>query len=144
MRRHSALVAILVVCLHVPASSAQPGSRLEWVHRSWTIEDGLPQNTVTAIAQTADRYLWLGTVKGLVRFDGLRFVGFETATATGLAGDRITVLEAGTNGDLWIGTEQGGVSRYDGHRFIDLAEKGLGGVDYVYDIEIGPGVDCLT
>ena len=40
----------------------------------WTQEQGLPQNTISAIAQTADGYLWLGTDEGLARFDGYEFV----------------------------------------------------------------------
>ena len=39
----------------------------------WRADDGLPQSTVTSIAQTADGYLWLGTQNGLVRFDGVSF-----------------------------------------------------------------------
>ncbi|HLE56889.1 MAG TPA: two-component regulator propeller domain-containing protein, partial [Rhodothermia bacterium] len=80
-----------------------------FVHRSWTVEQGLPQNTVTAIARTTDGYVWLGTVKGVVRFDGVRFVAFERATTPGLADDRVTKLLATSSGDLWIGTEWGGV-----------------------------------
>src|SRR5262245_16910295 len=43
----------------------------------WQREDGLPQNSVTTIKQTADGYLWLGTQDGLVRFDGIRFQLFD-------------------------------------------------------------------
>jgi len=45
--------------------------------RNWQTDDGLPQNPVWAIAQTADGYLWVGTQQGLVRFDGARFVPLE-------------------------------------------------------------------
>src|SRR5688572_19685637 len=44
---------------------------------TWTTADGLPQNSVTAMAQTTDGYLWLGTFNGLVRFDGTRFTVFD-------------------------------------------------------------------
>ena len=40
---------------------------------AWQTEDGLPQNSVTAVVQTRDGYLWLGTYSGLARFDGARF-----------------------------------------------------------------------
>ena len=36
----------------------------------WQIDDGLPQNSVWAITQTHDGYLWVGTQQGLARFDG--------------------------------------------------------------------------
>ncbi len=45
---------------------------------SWTTENGLPQNSVNDILQTRDGYLWLATHGGLVRFDGVRFVVFDT------------------------------------------------------------------
>jgi hypothetical protein len=41
--------------------------------RIWQADDGLPQNSVHAIAQTADGYLWVGTHEGLTRFNGIRF-----------------------------------------------------------------------
>jgi CheY-like chemotaxis protein len=51
---------------------------------SWTTDDGLPQNTVSAILQTRDGYLWLATAGGLVRFDGLRFTVFDKSNTKGL------------------------------------------------------------
>src|SRR5258708_2348790 len=48
----------------------------EWVERSWHPEDGLPQDSVNAIVQTQDGFLWVGTSAGLARFDGVRFRKF--------------------------------------------------------------------
>ena len=45
-----------------------------WVARVWQLDDGLPDNNITGIAQTREGYLWLGTHRGLVHFDGVRFV----------------------------------------------------------------------
>lgn len=45
----------------------------EWLAQSWQTEDGLPDNNVGGVAQTADGYLWVGMPTGLARFDGLRF-----------------------------------------------------------------------
>jgi ligand-binding sensor domain-containing protein len=44
---------------------------------SWTTDNGLPHNWIRAIHQTRDGYLWLPTLDGLVRFDGVRFQGFQ-------------------------------------------------------------------
>ena len=123
-----AVAALLCQTVAVAAQSADesPG----FVHRSWTAEDGLPQNTVTAIARTTDGYVWLGTVKGVVRFDGVRFVAFERATTPGLADDRVTQLLATASGDLWIGTEWGGVGLHSKGMFTSYL--GDGGVSEHY------------
>src|SRR5882762_2251465 len=53
-------------------------------------DSGLPQNTVRTILQTRDGYLWFGTQDGLVRFDGVKFVTFNTANTKGLGSNRFT------------------------------------------------------
>src|SRR6202050_5216684 len=72
----------------------------------WTQEQGLPQNTISAIAQTADGYLWLGTDEGLARFDGYDFTIFNKANGD-LPSNSITALAAAPGGALWIGTTDG-------------------------------------
>src|SRR4029453_4457243 len=78
----------------------------------WLTRDGLPQNSVKAIAQTRDGYLWLGTWGGLARFDGVRFTIFNRANPPGLRTSRITALAEDAEGNLWIGTAAGGLSRF--------------------------------
>ncbi len=51
-------------------------------------DNGLPQSSVTAIVQTRDGYLWLGTSGGLVRFDGVKFTVFDVGNAEGLKSNR--------------------------------------------------------
>src|SRR4051812_16376549 len=51
----------------------------EWLVKTWETEDGLPGNSVTAMVQTPDGYLWFGTFNGLVRFDGVKFKVFTPA-----------------------------------------------------------------
>jgi diguanylate cyclase (GGDEF)-like protein len=79
----------------------------QYVQSSWKSDAGLPQNSIHAIAQTTDGYLWLGTEEGLVRFDGIRFRVFSHRKFPGLVSDYIRALAAGTNGNLWIGTDSG-------------------------------------
>ena len=43
----------------------------------WTSKEGLPENAVISVIQTRDGYLWLGTLNGLVRFDGTHFTVFN-------------------------------------------------------------------
>jgi ligand-binding sensor domain-containing protein len=49
----------------------------QYVHGHWDTESGLPQNSVSAVLQTRDGYIWAGTQEGLVRFDGVRFTVFN-------------------------------------------------------------------
>lgn len=91
--------------------------RLEggWVIRSWGTTAGLPQNSVNAIVQTRDGYLWLATRDGLARFDGVRFTAF--GLADGLPSVEISTLLEDRRGTLWVGTSGGGLSRRVEDRF---------------------------
>ncbi len=89
----------------------------------WTTEKGLPQNSVTAITQTRDGYLWLGTFGGLARFDGVKFTVFDTGNTPGLRSNRIVSLFEDRAGNLWIGTEHGGLTRYAQGRFTTWTTK---------------------
>ena len=97
---------------HAPAIALDPAKALtQFTHSVWVMEDGLPQNSIRAIAQTADGYLWLGTGAGLVRFDGVRFTVFNRANTPALLTNAVTALLAARDGSLWIGTYGGGVTR---------------------------------
>lgn len=71
------------------------------------MENGLPQNTITALLQTRDGYLWLGTESGLVRFDGNSFQIYDHNSDAGMPGNDICCLLEGSDGALWIGTSEG-------------------------------------
>ena len=76
----------------------------------WAAEDGLPDSSVTAIAQTPDGYLWIGTYNGLVRFDGVRFVTFDPANTPALGHARVQALSVDNEGTLWINTFDGSLT----------------------------------
>ena len=83
----AALLAAVVAGLYPSAALALDPHRSlhQYVHRVWQTEHGLPQNTVFAIAQTPDGYLWVGTQEGLGRFDGVRFTIFDPTNTPALA-----------------------------------------------------------
>lgn len=83
-----------------------------YVRHNWQTEDGLPQNSVNAIAQTPDGYLWLGTESGLARFDGAQFTNFDKSNTHVFVSSMITSLLADRDGTLWIGTHGGGLVCY--------------------------------
>ena len=77
---------------------------------SWSNEEGLPQSSVIAMVQTRDGYLWLGTTKGLVRFDGNEFAIFNEFNTPGLNSDQIVFLYEDRHTNLWVGTDTAGVA----------------------------------
>jgi signal transduction histidine kinase/ligand-binding sensor domain-containing protein len=92
----------------------------------WTVEDGLPGNTLSAVAATRDGYLWAAGLNGIARFDGVRFVRFRLGD--GLTSLQIQHLLEDRTGRLWIGTEDGGVILREGGYFRAFAKtNGLGG-----------------
>ena len=84
----------------------------QFVHHSWGVSDGLPQNSINAIAKTNDGFLWLGTQEGLVRFDGSVFTVYNRSSEDALRSDDIRVLKLDARNVLWIGTRGGGLARY--------------------------------
>jgi PAS domain S-box-containing protein len=83
----------------------------QFAREVWSERDGLPQNFVNALAQTPDGYLWLGSERGLVRFDGLRFTVFTREETPGLSSSWARSLHADADGTLWIGTGGEGLVR---------------------------------
>lgn len=114
-------------------ASPMPGSTQlqldrQYIKTVWTAEDGLPQNSVNAILQTRDGYLWLGTFGGLARFDGVKFTVFNSGNTPGLKNNRILSLYEDRAGTLWIGTDTGEVmSLKDGKASTFTAADGLPG-----------------
>ncbi len=103
----------LLLCGFVSTFSAaadvagQPGSH--FIVDSWSTREELPQSSVISVIQTRDGYLWLGTLNGLVRFDGIRFTVFDEEKTPGLNSDRIIYLFEDSHTNLWIGTDTSGV-----------------------------------
>ncbi len=79
------------------------------IHESWSLEQGLPQNVVTAIAQTPDGYIWLGTQSGLVRFNGVSYVLYDRYNTPAFRNEFIRRLCVADDSTLWISTDHGGV-----------------------------------
>src|SRR6266850_2136713 len=83
----------------------------------WTSEKGLRSSSVTAIAQTPDGYLWVGTYNGLARFDGVRFVRFDPSDTPALPKARIRRLYMDPAGTLWINTYDGSLVSFRDRKF---------------------------
>jgi signal transduction histidine kinase/ligand-binding sensor domain-containing protein len=115
-------VVALAAWLASAAYALDPVKTLTQYSRTiWTQERGLPQDTIRAITQTKDGYLWLGTDEGLARFDGYEFVVFNK-TSGDLPDNSITALAAANDGGLWIGTPNG-LTLYREGRFRTFSVK---------------------
>jgi ligand-binding sensor domain-containing protein/signal transduction histidine kinase len=104
------LAAVMALCPPAVADSFQV--------RSWYTENGLPDNTITALAQTPDGYLWVGTPAGLVRFDGESFkltraAGYDTA----LDDSNVVALAVDHRGHLWIASASGLITEFFSGKF---------------------------
>jgi signal transduction histidine kinase/ligand-binding sensor domain-containing protein len=88
-----------------------------FVTRFWSRENGLAENKVSAVLQSQDGYLWVGTYNGLARFDGVRFMNFDSGNTPEMADSVVTSLFEDKEGALWIGHETGEVTLFDHGKF---------------------------
>ena len=95
----------------------------EYIVDFWQTEQGLPDNSVNAITQTPDGYLWIATFNGLARFNGVEFVVFDSANTPELPSSRITDLKLDRRGRLWIRSEEGDVTQCSDGRFKAFGER---------------------
>lgn len=123
----TALFGIIFVLQVSPAFPTLPGKSIEFLqHNKWTVENGLPMNTVMSIVQTRDGYLWVGTESGLARFDGVKFDVFNHENTTQFTSNIVFSLLVDRRGMLWIASWGDGVVRYrDGTFDAITQESGL-------------------
>jgi ligand-binding sensor domain-containing protein/signal transduction histidine kinase len=130
------LAVALLLLAGTRSSALDPNRSLkEFGHQAWVTENGLPQNTVQAIVQTRDGYLWVGTQEGLARFDGLSFTVFDKENTPVFKSNDIRFLYEDKQGRLWISTSYGLVCRHDGQFTVFTENEGLP------DNSIGPIVE---
>jgi len=113
-----AIAGLAGVCFAVSASALDPTRAVsQYLHDSWGTERGWPGGSITAIAQTSDGYLWIGTDKGLVRFDGLNFHQFELAHPDPIWIGPVRTLVVDASDHLWILLQNTLVFRYQNGNF---------------------------
>ena len=115
--------AALGACL--PALALDPGKAFHhYVRNTWSIQNGLPQISVQAIAQDHQGYIWVGTQAGVARFDGVRFTTYSPETNPELPGVWTRSLLVDSQGRVWIGTYKGiAVFENGNFRTIPVADK---------------------
>ncbi|MCP5105140.1 MAG: response regulator [bacterium] len=123
------LSSILLIISTLSQYALDPKMQVDfYMHDVWGLDSGLPQNSIMAIQQTQDGYIWLGTQEGLARFNGKDFEVFNRDSHPAMPGNFIMDLIEDRDGALWIATIGGGVARFkDGEFTRFTTENGLAG-----------------
>ncbi|MBC6612481.1 response regulator [Hymenobacter sp. BT507] len=120
------LMLMLMLAVAGPTlAQPSPASKLRFEHL--TIEDGLAHSDAMAVAQDQAGFIWVGTNRGLDRYDGytLKPYVLPVNALNGLSANRIRTLLADARGRLWVGTELAGLSVYQANhdRFARLVAR---------------------
>src|ERR1039458_2711685 len=132
----SSVAFAYLVCCTLSAWALEPSTSLaNYGRQAWVIENGLPQNTVQALVQTRDGFVWLGTEVGLVRFDGNGFAVFDRNSSPALPGNDIHCLLETHDGALWIGTSEGLARWKDGAVTAFTTKEGLRSEEHTSELQ---------
>jgi ligand-binding sensor domain-containing protein/signal transduction histidine kinase len=119
----SLTAAIVLACLASPLWAVDPNRTVsQYIRERWGTDSGFPGGSVSSIAQTSDGYLWIGTEKGLIRFDGLNFRLFQQAIPNSLPIGPVQALMADWEGNLWVLLQSTKILRYHDGKF-DLGRE---------------------
>ncbi|OFX83787.1 MAG: hypothetical protein A2W99_03135 [Bacteroidetes bacterium GWF2_33_16] len=115
MNKIKYLVSLIFILL------VQNLSGQQFYTKNYTINNGLPDNHISAIFKDSHGYLWIGSKAGITRFDGSEFKTFTSLD--GLAGNNVTSITEDKKGNLYIGCFDGGLSKYNGNQFLNLTQN---------------------
>jgi len=94
---------LLFVWLATSLWAVDPSRHItQYAHTAWRIQDGDLNGAPGAMTQTGDGYLWIATLSGPVRFDGVRFLPWEARGRKQLYA--VFSLLTARDGSLWMGT----------------------------------------
>jgi PAS domain S-box-containing protein len=120
----SAVVCFLLASLSIRAVSLDPKKAItQYIHNVWGAEQGLTQKDIWSVVQTRDGYIWIGTMEGLLRFDGVSFTLFDRRNTPELKQSYVQILFEDREGNLWIGTKGGGITRLCDGQFTSYTTK---------------------
>lgn len=90
---------------------------------NYSVEEGLAQSKIYTILQTSSHHIWVGTLSGASRFDGISFQNYSSAE--GLAGNSVRAIYEDSYGNIWFGHNEGAITRYNGKKFETLPSNYL-------------------
>jgi len=114
------LLSLLLLPDLVLAEEFSGAQDSDFVIVGWQVQEGLPSARIHDVVQTHDGYIWLATLDGLARFDGVRFERFYDSDTPGLASSMISCLLEDRHGRLWYGTQSGEIGWNDDGGFHQL------------------------
>src|ERR1700675_3301917 len=130
---------LLLIFVGGPVASggqAHPPNAIQgYGHQAWQAPEGLPQDSVQTILQTRDGFLWVGTERGLARFDGLHFDVFKTTNDGRIKINYIEVLYESRDATLWIGTRDSGLIGMKDGKFAVYPTANVSGGEHVTSIQ---------
>ena len=128
-----AVAAGVLAYLAAPARALDPNRLLgQYSREVWGSEKGFPGGTITAIGQTPGGYLWIGTDKGLVRFDGISFQTFPRAVPGTFSIGAVRAMTSDGQGNLWILLQSTNILRYRDGKFEPGQREGEFGITAAY------------
>lgn len=112
---------VITLCFCFSLSGAEDTSK--WFYRVWQTEDGLPDNSVSAIAQSPEGYLWIGTNGGVIRFNGDKFSPLPLRDIPDLPSRQVHAMALDSSGQVWMGMERGPIIRIGENSFRTFNES---------------------
>jgi signal transduction histidine kinase/ligand-binding sensor domain-containing protein len=98
---------VMMPCIHAQKPAVK--------FKKLSTAEGLSVENATCILQDRKGFMWFGTRDGLNKYDGYEFTVYRSnpADSTSLSGNFILDIKEDKQGNLWIATSEGGISRYD-------------------------------
>ncbi|AWY01239.1 hypothetical protein A8139_15705 [Marinomonas primoryensis] len=108
-------LGVILICTLNFAHAGTPLT--DYFKDTWSTQEGLPHNSINAIAQTSDGYLWFATWEGVARYNGRDFRFFERSTKTGILDSGTRTLISDDNNGLWIAGARGGITYHQDNQW---------------------------
>ncbi len=135
IERTLSMCFLLIFAASISIKALDPDKRLtQYGHTTWRVLDGY-LTSPSAIGQTTDGYIWIGTRGGLLRFDGVKFTPWTPPEGQALSSTNITTLLGTSDGSLWIGTSGGLDQLKDGQITNYPSKPGTGGIGSIIEDE---------
>ncbi len=117
------VLALWLTAVFLVASPSHGQQLTQYAHTAWRFQEGVFDASPVSMAQTTDGFLWIGTLNGLIRFDGVHFESWNDRLHDDLHTCCALSLLGSSDGSLWIGTGTGLARLKDGKLSAVSAES---------------------